>query len=364
MLDVPRVWELGSAITEPTSTHELTILKSIDEFDAGVWNELVARAPEGTVFHHAEWVAAIESAFEYEPYHIVIRKDGNLIGLLPQFEMDLPKVPLRQLRSVYPGFGGPVIGTDRRAVLSAMMQATRDMCGGRRVLHEIRGCNPELLRYQDHLYQAGYRPGRYKARFVLDVARPYEEILEGMSRSRRRGIRRGRDHDYELVEESLNPRVIDRLHPVHVAHMEDVQGEPFPRTFFDSLTAMDDRLLVLSLYMDGEYAGSFVELLDDARSTVHGFLAAVLPSYYEYHASELMYDAAMRWAHEHGYRTYDFGGAAGDFENGIFQFKQGFGGRLAPNFYWERGFGPLWPAVRMARSLYIRRRDRGPGSGS
>lgn len=354
MLDLPQVWERSGALMDTSPGHDCFILESIEETDAPSWNKLVNRSPEGTVFHRHEWIASIEAAFDYAPRHIVIRKDGNLIGVLPQFEMDLPKIPLRQVRSVYPGFGGPVISTDRREVLNQMLQTTQNMCGGRRVSHEIRACTPELLRYHDHLYRSGYRPSRYKARFVLDVDRPYEEILEEMSRSRRRGIERGRSQDYEIVEESLTPDVIDRLHPVHVSHMGDVDGEPFPRTFFESLKAMDEDVLVLSLYLEGEYAGSFVELLDEARGTVHGFLAALSPTSYEYHASELMYDAAMRWSQDEGYRTYDFGGAAGDFGNGIFQFKRGFGGRLAPNFYWEKGFGPLWPGIRLARSLYLR----------
>ncbi len=144
------------------------------------------------------------------------------------------------------------------------------------------------------------------------------------------------------------------MHEVHRTHMREVGGDPIPKAFFEELDRMDGRVLVLSLYLRGEYVGSFLELLDEARNTVHGFVVALKPSFYDEHVSELMYDAVIRWAQDAGFARYDFGGATGDVENGIFRFKRGFGGALVPNFYWERGFGPAWPALRKIRTYYLR----------
>ncbi len=96
----------------------------------------------------------------------------------------------------------------------------------------------------------------------------------------------------------------------------------------------------------------FLELLDEKRSSVHGFFAAVPSEYFDDHASELLYDRAIRWGIENGYETYDFGSTNSSFENGVFRFKEGFGGRIVPILVWERGCSVLWKLVKTGRSLY------------
>ncbi len=182
MLDLPRsFWEFSRSVEEVTDRHEVRVCDDLAVIDDSEWNGLVERCPEGTIFHRHEWLRAVESAFDYRPCHVTARKDGNLVGVLPQFEMALPKVPLRQVRSVVPGFGGPVVGSDYGKVLRGLLSKSADLCGGQRVLHELRACNPEVLRYNDQLQRRGYRPARFKGRSVLDIDRPYEAVREGMS---------------------------------------------------------------------------------------------------------------------------------------------------------------------------------------
>lgn len=357
MFDLPTLRESRTGTREDVSRYETLAIDTVDETPVSEWNDLVRRVNESTIFHRHEWLTAIERAYDRRPCHIEVRKDGNLVGLLPQFEMSVPRVPMRQIRSIHPGFGGPVVGTDRATVLRALLNGSADLCGGRRVLHEIRSCNAETLRYHDHLQRQGYRPTRYKARFVIDLDRSYDEVFAQMDRSKKRGIERGRATDHDIVEEPLDSADLDQLHEAHVTHMRAVGGEVIPRAFFEHLGAMSDDLLHLSLYVEGEYVGAFIELLDRPRDTVHGFLAALKPAYFEHHVSELMYDHVFQWAIDHDFGRYDFGGGGGDFQNGVFSFKSEFGGTLESNFYWERGFDPLWPIVRLGRSLYLANRS-------
>ncbi|WP_436343805.1 lipid II:glycine glycyltransferase FemX [Natronorubrum sp. FCH18a] len=349
--------ELDTTINVTEDGHEVKCTDTIQTVDKTQWNGVVESSDCGTVFHRYEWIDAIETGLGYPAKHVIVTKDGNTIGVFPNFVVDLPKVPLRRLQSVYPGFGGPAITTDVAESLSLMSEAIRDLCTGRTIVHEIRACNSDYVRYSDHFRAQGYRPARIKGRFLLHLDKGYDAILSGMSKSRRKGIRQGRKTDHEIVNEEITMANLERFYRAYERHMNQVGGEVYPMAFFEELLDMKSRLLLLTLRIDGEYAGGFLELLNDEQSSVHGFFASIPKEYYEYNASEILYDRVIRWAIENGYETYDFGGADGDFESGVFRFKEGFGGQLVPNLYWERGTGLSWNLVKAGRSIYLRNND-------
>ncbi|QRV14575.1 GNAT family N-acetyltransferase [Haloterrigena salifodinae] len=342
----------SETLTTTESGLEVTLYDSIRSISASRWNDVVERSTCGSVFHRYEWLEAVETGLGQTPRHLVVEKDGNLIGLLPNFVVDIEKTPFRRLSSSYPGFGGPLATTDVAESLSLLTETVPDLCSGRTVVHQIRGLDTKYLRYNNVLQSEGYEPYRRECRFVLDLTGGYDEVFDGMSGTRRRGIERGKDGDYEIVEEELTQPTLERFHRVYEQVMDRVDGDAYPLSFFERLLDMRERLLLLTIRIDGEYAGGFLELLDEQRSSIHGFFAAVPEEYFGDHASELLYDYVIRWGIDNGYDTYDFGSTNANFENGVFRFKEGFGGRIVPILVWERGCSPLWNVLKAGRSLY------------
>lgn len=329
------------------------VVETVEAVEKAQWNEIVERSTRGSVFHRYEWLDALENGLGYEPAHLVVTKDGNTIGVFPNFVIDLPKVPFKQLSSLDPGFGGPLLPTDRKKSLSLVLNAVPTLCTGRTVVHQLRTRDLSYLKYNNALQSRGYRPHLREGRFLLDLTDDYDDIRSDMSKGRRKGITRGRDHDHEIVEEAVTRANLERFHHVYEQHMNEVGGEVYPMAFFEKLTDMKSRVLLLTIRIDGEYAGGFLELLDDEQSVIHGFLAAVPDEYLDDHASELLYDYVFRWGIEHGYETYDFGGSETHFENGVLRYKAGFGGQFVPTLIWERGCSPLWKPLKLGRSFYL-----------
>ena len=331
---------------------DLDVVKTITDVDAEEWNDIVERSEQGGVFHRYEWLEAVESGLEYPVRHALIRKDTNLVGLCPNVVVELERTPFMRLVSLYPGFGGPLVTTDETESLCLLSDRLVESCSERTLVHEIRASDTSYLGYNNLLKTKGYRPTRDGCRFLLSLEAGYDELWDGMSKGRRRRIRRGRENDYELVEEEITRANIRRFHDAYVRVMERVGGDAFPLPFLDRLRQMDSRVLLISLYIDGEYAGGVLELLSDEQSTIHGLISAVPKEYFEYNASELLYDGVIQWGIDNGYETYDLGYTASDASDGLFRFKKSFGGEMAPNLSWERGCSPLWPLVRTGRSLY------------
>lgn len=156
-----------------------------------------------------------------------------------------------------------------------------------------------------------------------------------------------------VVEEDVTEGNLKRFHRTYERVMDRVEGEVLPLSFFERLTDLRSRVLLLTIRIEGEYAGGMVELLDDEQSTVRGFKAAVPREYFENQASELLYDHVIRWGIENGYETYGFGMSRADFADGVYTYKEGFGGHVVPSIIWERGCSPLWRLVKAGRRKYL-----------
>lgn len=337
---------------QPESDVELEVVDTIDDVNRDEWNDVVERATERTVFHRTEWLGAVESGLGYRVRHALLQKDSNLIGVFPNVVLPYEKTPFRRLVSLQPGFGGPVLTTDRCEALALLAARMPEQTAHQTLTHQIRAAQTSYLGYNNILKTHGYRPTRDGCRFQLGLENGYDDVWNRMRSGRRRRIRRGRENEYELIEEELTDSNLQQFHETYAQVMNRVGGETLPLTFLEQFRQLNSRVLLLTLRVDGEYAGGSIELLDENNNTIHGFLSAVPEGAFEYNASELLYDGVIQWGIEHSYETYDLGYTPSDATDGLFKFKRSFGGEMVPNLSWERGCSPVWPLVRAGRSLY------------
>ncbi len=331
---------------------ELTVVDSIDDINRDKWNTFVERADGSSLFHRYEWLAAVEYGLQKQPKHLMIEKDTNLIAIYPNFEIAFDRTPVTRLTSLYPGFGGPVASTQKSACISLFSERLGDATSPHTIVHKIRAKEPELLGYNNLLKIHGYRPTRDGCRFLLDLTVGYDELLSNMRSNRRRGIKQGKEQDYELVERELTVENLRQFHDVYSQVMDRVDGSSFPLSFLTQLRRMESSVLLLTIEINGEYAGGAVELLNEKDGYINGWLMGVPEEYYEYNASELLYNGVIEWGIENGYETYDFGYTSSQVTNGLYNYKKSFGGEVVPNLTWERSCSPVWPLVRTGRDLY------------
>ncbi|MFC7141048.1 GNAT family N-acetyltransferase [Halosimplex aquaticum] len=381
---------------------ELTVTshETIDAVDENQWDTLVRQSDLGSVFHRHGWLRAVERGLDRRPEHFVVRKGSNPVALLPNFRapVDLPdpsallerfdsptlvdrlptgalgavstvagapadasadaldSLPVERLCSTAPGFGGPVVLTDEAECLDMLFDALDDAISEYTLCHVVKAKEPAFMRYGKFLAGRGYAPTLLDCRFVLDVDRPFEEVLDGMDKERRKAVRDAREREYEVTERPL-AETLDETYDRYLRDMERAGGDPYPRSFFAALAAdFPERTRVFSAEVDGVAAGQYVYLLDDEQSAVHYFFSAIGDeSNYEYNPTELLHSHVAEWAREHGYDAYDFGSTGSTFRDGTFKYKEKYGARVVPTLRWERGGSPvLWNAYRVARRGYQR----------
>lgn len=344
--------------------HAVSILDSIDSVNANQWNNLVTQSDLGSLFHRYEWLRLVETSLESEPRHVVVEKGSNPVAVFPNFydSIHVPgwhdlatSVPVRELSSVAPGFGGPVIGGDEDDCLELLFEALEDLRGVRTLFHRVRTNDLGYVRYGKAFAKHGYQRVGVNCRFRIDLTRPWEEIRAGMDGDHRRRLRSMSDRDVEIRDEPIDASTLEQTYDAYVRNIERVDGIPFRFAFFEGLAdLLGDRVKVFTAVVDGREVGRYLYLLDEEQSTLHYYFSAIGDEdHFADNPSQLLHAHAIQWGQDNGYRYYDFGGTGADYSDGIFGHKEGYGGEPVPTIQWQKGFSRLgWPAFKAARSLY------------
>jgi hypothetical protein len=336
----------------PAMALEVEHLHSIESVNRNQWNAVVEGAALGCVFHRYEWLRALERGLDREPRHVLVSKKGNPIAVLPNVVTDLG--PVGQLKSIEPGYGGPIAMADEERALEGLLDGVAECCDGRILFNQFRTYDQGYVRYHDALRERGYGIAIHSCRFVLDLTRGWDAIYERMDGERRRGIRRGRETDaaVEVVEEPVTAAVLSTFYDDYARVMDRVGMDALPYSFLAELEALEEWVTIFSLRIDGARQGMYLYVADDHQSAFQHLYTAVTVDHFEHHAAELLHEHAIKWAIDRGYETYDLRGSTPDFRNGVFSFKEYFGAEPVPLLLWERGRpAPALSALNAGRRL-------------
>ncbi|WP_232702639.1 GNAT family N-acetyltransferase [Halobacterium wangiae] len=329
---------------------------------------MVEQADHGSLFNRYEWLEAVETAFDQDPKHIVVEKDGNPVGVLPNFVRELPlpdsvterlpvKFPLKMATTTHPLYGGPVLVSEKDDTLDLLFDGLEAVTGPEVIAHRITSHDLTYVRYGQYLHDRGYQPQFDKCLFFLDLEPDWEEIRADMDKERRRDLRRAHEQDYRIEKHALGEELA-ATYDAYAQNLDRVGGTLFPYEFLEALAEnVGDRVLVFTAIVDGEEVGRYLHLLDEEAGILHHWLSAIPDrENYQYHPSELLHEHAIKFGIEEGYDEYGFGPTGSHYSDNVFQFKQKYGGRAVPMFRMETGFNPvLWSLYRRGRQRF-----RGP----
>ena len=360
-------------------------LDTVTEVNRNQWNNVVEQSELGCVSHRYEWLRAVEAGISHDAKHLVVRKKGNPIAVFPNFvtELDLSTGKqverlrselgltdvgqierlqselgldvggqVERLSSIRPGYGGPITMTSEEETIELLLDTVGELCTGRILYNELRTYDQRYVRYHDLLDERGYKPVIHSCRFTLDLSQGWEPVYQGMDSERRRGIRRGHESEFEVVDEEITEDTLMAFYDGYETVAERVGQPTHPRSFFRELPRLADRLQLFTLRVDGADRGQYIHLLDDEQSTIQHLFTAVTEEHFEYRAPELLHEHAIRWGIEEGYETYELRGSPPDFRNSVFRFKEYFGAETVPSIIYERGRpAPALTALNVGRSL-------------
>lgn len=325
------------------------------------WNDVVARSRLGTVFSRTEWLRAIERGTDADPRHVVVSRDGNPVGICPNFVSDMD-VPLslpealtpRELVSISPGFGGPIVTGDYDVVFDRLLEGVEAAATGDVWGHRIRALDGDSSQYSELLDARGYVPSVPTCQLVVDLNQPLDAVFESWDKERRRTARKAREAGMAVSRPEPTASEREAFYDAYAAMIDRVDGVRFAPEFFDALfETLGERIVLFRADLDGEAVGWHFYLRDDEQDDLHHFFSGLREEHFGHHPSSRLHEAAMEWGREQGYSTYNFGESNADVTEGGFRYKSQYGGSVLPVLTWERGIARgRWAAYRAARRVY------------
>lgn len=325
------------------------------------WDEVVANATVGSVFARTGWLRAIEQGTGMDPRHVVVHRDGSIVGLCPNFVagIDLPisipdRIAPRELVSVSPGFGGPILTGEYDAAFDRLLDGVRAAATDGVWAHRVRTLDPAASQYATLLDDQGYVPSVLTCQLVVDLTRPLEAVFAGWNKERRRTARKAREAGMTVERVEPSPAEREDFYDAYAAMIDRVAGVRFDPVFFDALQqSLGDRIVLFRADLDGRPVGWHYYVRDDEQDSLHHFFSGLREEHFGQHPSSRLHEAAMEWAHEEGFSTYNFGESNADVTDGGFRYKSQYGGDVLPVLTWERGLARgRWAAYRGVRRLY------------
>lgn len=278
------------------------------------WDRYVKTAPGGTFFHQLGWRWLVERTFGHRAHYLTALRDGNIVGVLPLFELKSLLFG-HSLVSIPFAIGGGIVAetADDAAAGRALLAHAKELARELKVDYlelrsEVPLDDPELIRKD--LYVT----------FRADLAEGEEGLLKRMERKRRQMMsyvsKAPFEHRVAGIEELP---LFYRLFCESMRH----HGTPvYPKLFLHQILdrhPADTNLFFV--YHQGKPVAGVLNLF--FRDVLMPFYAGADRTERPRGVDDYLYLAIMRWGRENGFHTFDFGRSKRG--TGAYKFKARWG---------------------------------------
>ncbi len=290
-----------------------------DEAASGKWDDYVRGHADGSLFHLSAWLNAVETTFGHTPRHLVAIRDGDIVGVLPLFEIK-SMFGGRMLVSVPYAVAGGIVANER-AVVDVLWNRAREM--GEEV-----GANFIDLRSATAQVE-GLRLVQGYSGFQKDLPAQPSEVLAWLPRKARADARNARKKHRLTVE--FNRRRTPDVWRLYCRNMRRLASINYPFEFFERLVdGFGDDAIVQVVRKDSYIIGGLISFRFER--TFLPYFVGCDERFNRCNTNHFIYMTAMERAVELGCTVFDFGRTRRDNE-GSHNFKRFFGFEPTPLEY-------------------------------
>jgi CelD/BcsL family acetyltransferase involved in cellulose biosynthesis len=284
------------------------------EIDDDRWCRFVAGSPDAGPFHHPVWAHLVARAYGYDAFALVLERNGAIVAGLPVVQAGHRWISLPFTDHCSP------LGD--RTDLVGQLDAARREAG--------------IARFEVREALAGSLPHRRAWGVVHRLALDPDpsRVFAGFHRSQvQRNIARAERGHLDVRWATARGDLVDAFYALHLGTRRR-QGAPVqPRRYFrllwDDVIAGGLGFAVLVFAAGRPVAGAVFLVW---KGTVVYKYGASDPAYWRLRPNHLLFWTVIRWACQHGCRTFDFGRTEPD-NAGLRAFKSGWGAQEHPLTY-------------------------------
>lgn len=286
--------------------------------------------PRSNIFHTPEMFQVFSRAEGHRPELWAAVEGDRVLALFLPVRLTIGSRALSFLTTRAVCYGSVLYDESSKGIagLAAVLRDYIDATGKSTLFTELRNLS-DLTGAQHVLTECGFIHEDH-LNYLVSLDGPVDEIFSRIGRRTRKQIRYGLRRGHVTIREATDGRDLATCYQllrrtyaaarVPLAH---------PSLFEAAFELLSPRGMVTfpMAWIEETCVAVSVELVHG--DTVYGWYGAVDRRYTSYTPNELLVWHVLRWAAQHGYRMYDFGGAGRpDEEYGVRRFKAKFGGAL------------------------------------
>jgi hypothetical protein len=211
--------------------------------------------------------------------------------------------------------------------------------------YEIKFARPPFFDDQPNLFDSFGFDKLKMGTFLVDVRRPYEEILQSVDRQVRRNLKHATDQGV-TVNRVNNLKELEELYELHIQTSVRNNIKIYPFSFFESLWRCLSPKHKIEIFIARKEA----QPLAGSICLMHNHIFHAFSLYQSDYArenriysNEMMWCEAIKWGHDNDYHFFDLSGVElgaielGDEKaQGIYQFKNKFRGQLVESHDYQK----------------------------
>lgn len=296
--------------------------------DEETWASFVRSHPEGNIFHSPAMVGLYESAGIEKPVILFyIGLDGAIEGVISAFILGEGSPIISWLSSRAIVWGGPLVRDNRKDVYEALLTALLTKLRGKVTYIQVRNLTDTSA--ESYLFQkCGFLYDEH-LNILFDLKKSESQLWNELHPTRRKQIKRAERRDVTTVfHEKAGETVIKACYDILVSVYQKA-GLPLPEfSFFlkaSSLHSEREGFRVVTAHSENRIIGFRFILL--FRGVLYDWYAGSDERYHDKYPNDVLPWEIIKWGHEQGYSTFDFGGAGHPREKyGVRDYKMKFGG--------------------------------------
>jgi CelD/BcsL family acetyltransferase involved in cellulose biosynthesis len=297
------------------------------ESDDPRWARFVDASPQALPFHSPAWSRVLATCYGYPSAELALVDAGTVVAGLPVIDMSRPWRKPRLISLPFTDYCPPLAASERfrSELVTALEQAYKQASFPR-------------LQVRAKLEGGSFRVSSEAVRHTLELSTDIDAVFASFGRSQvQRNIRRGLKSRLLVRFGDQRSDADEVFYGLHTATRRRLGVPVQPRRFFrilwEEMLGRGLGFILLVYSEDVPIAGAVFLTANGTTTYKYG---ASAPEYWDLRPNYVLFWEAIRWACEHGYRTFDFG-RSDLWNRGLRSFKDGWGTEEVRVFYSQIG---------------------------
>lgn len=291
------------------------------------WNDSVLDDWRCTIFHSSNWASVLSESYDYKPLYFTLTQKGRITALIPFMEINTALTGKRGVSLPFTDYCDPLLadGLVLEDIVNGLIEYGEQ---AKWKSFEFRIENPVSAKIPPSSVFYGH---------ALNIYRNEESIVSGFRDSTKRNIKKA-EKEGVVVTIAQSQDSVKEFYELNCVTRRE-HGLPCqPYIFFEKIYShiISKNLgIVVLASKDGRNIAGAVFFHFGTR-VIYKY-GASNRKYQHLRANNLIMGKAIQWYCGHGYHRFDFGRTE-QGNDGLLQFKRGWGAREYPINYYKYDF--------------------------